>query len=87
MGDFSCIRNSLMRSVRGAGQCHTLIERQSDTTKEKKCNCNLSLKCSLNKEFNSVYAPCSKCGGLKKVSMTAENMDQDLPISAKIIDI
>jgi hypothetical protein len=76
-----------MRSICGAGITITLIESQSDTTKEKKCNRNLCLKCSLNKEFDSVYTPCSIRGGLKKYFLEAKNMDQDLPVSAKIIDI
>ena len=76
-----------MRSIWGAGIADTLIESQSDTTKEKKCNRNLYLKCSLYKEFDSVYRLCSIRGGLKNFFLEAQNMDQDLPISAKIIDI
>jgi hypothetical protein len=76
-----------MRSICGAGIADTLIESQSDTTKEKKCNRNLYLKCSLYKEFDSVYTLCSMCGGLKNVFFGAKNMDHDLPDSAKIIDI
>jgi len=63
------------------------MENQSDTTKEKKCNRNLCLKCSLYKEFDSVYAPCSMRGGLKIFFSEAKNLDRDLPTSAKIIDI
>jgi hypothetical protein len=76
-----------MRSICGAGIAVTLIESQSDTTKEKKCNCNLCLKCSLNKELDSVYTPCSIRGGLKKYFLEAKNMDRNLPVWAKIIDI
>jgi len=76
-----------MRSICGAGIADTLIESQSDTTKEKNCNRNLCLKCSLYKEFDSVYTPCSMRGRLKNVILEAKNKDQDLPISAKIIDI
>jgi len=76
-----------MRSICGAGIADTLIESQSDTTKEKKCNRNLCLKCSLYKEFDSVYTLCSMRGCLKNFFFEAKNMDQDLPITAKIIDI
>jgi hypothetical protein len=76
-----------MRSICGADIASTLIESQSDTIKEKKCNRNLCLKCSLYKEFDSVYTPCSMRGGLKKYFLEAKNMDQDLPVSGKIIDI
>jgi hypothetical protein len=76
-----------MRSICGAGITSTLIESQSDTIKEKKCNRNLCLKCSLYKEFDSVYASCSIRAGLKKYFLEAKNMDQDLPVSGKIIDI
>jgi hypothetical protein len=76
-----------MRSICGADIASTLIESQSDTIKEKKCNRNLCLKCSLYKEFDSVYASCSIRAGLKKYFLEAKNMDQDLPVSAKIIDI
>jgi hypothetical protein len=76
-----------MRSARGAGIADTLSESQSDTTKEKKCNRNLCLKCSLYKESNSVYTPCSIRGGLKNFFLKTEKMDQDSPDSVKNIDI
>jgi hypothetical protein len=76
-----------MRSICGAGIADTLVESQSDTTKEKKCNRNLGLKCSLHKEFDSVNTLCSMRSGLKNCFSLAQKMDRDLPVSAKIIDI
>jgi hypothetical protein len=76
-----------MRSICGAGIADTLIESQSDTTKEKKCNRYLCLKCSLYKEFDSVNTLCSMRGGLKNCFSIAKKKDRDLPVSAKIIDI
>jgi len=76
-----------MRSICGAGITITLIESQSDTTKEKKSNRNLCLKCSLYKEFDSVYTLCSMHGGLKNLFLETKSTYQDLPVSAKIIDI
>jgi hypothetical protein len=76
-----------MRSICGADIASTLIESQSDTIKRKKCNRNLCLKFSLYKEFDSVYTPCSMRAGPKNFFLKTKNMDQDLPVSVKIIDL